>query len=80
MRWYNEKRPHTSLNMDIIKTPHLALVRKTPGGGTVVTRNRLRNAMPRRARRGRTHFGIVFKIEVPCWSFGGVSDLRMREL
>jgi putative transposase len=37
MWWYNEKRPHMSLNLDVIETPHQAFVRKMPEEGTVVT-------------------------------------------
>ena len=35
MGWYNEVRPHMSLNLDEIETPHRAYLRKTPGEGTV---------------------------------------------
>ncbi len=35
--WYNEKRPHMSLNLDVIETPHQAFVRKMPEEGMVVT-------------------------------------------
>jgi len=35
--WYNEKRPHMSLNLEIIETPHQAFVRKLPGEEKVVT-------------------------------------------
>jgi putative transposase len=34
--WYNEKRPHMSLNLEVIETPHQAFVRKMPGEGTVI--------------------------------------------
>lgn len=36
VRWYNEKRPHMSLNMDVIETPHQAFTRKMPSEGMVV--------------------------------------------
>ena len=36
VEWYNEKRPHMSLNMEVIETPHQAFVRKMPGEGRVV--------------------------------------------
>jgi transposase InsO family protein len=36
MEWYNEVRPHMSLNLDVIETPHQAFVRKMPGEGTVI--------------------------------------------
>jgi putative transposase len=34
--WYNEVRPHMSLNLDVIETPHQAFVRKMPEPGTTV--------------------------------------------
>jgi putative transposase len=30
IRWYNTKRPHMSLNLDVIETPHQAYLRKMP--------------------------------------------------
>ena len=36
VEWYNEKRPHMSLNMEVIETPHQAFIRKMPGEGRVV--------------------------------------------
>ena len=36
VRWYNEVRPHMSLNLDVIETPHEAFIRKMPKEGTVV--------------------------------------------
>ncbi len=36
IEWYNEKRPHMSLNLDVIETPHQAFIRKMPGEGTVI--------------------------------------------
>ena len=30
MRWYNTKRPHMSLNLDVIETPYQAYLRKMP--------------------------------------------------
>ena len=36
MEWYNEVRPHMSLNLDVIETPHGAFIRKMPKGGTIV--------------------------------------------
>lgn len=30
MTWYNEKRPHRSLNFDILETPQMAFLRKMP--------------------------------------------------
>jgi len=35
--WYNLKRPHMSLNLDVIETPYQAYARKMPEEGTVVT-------------------------------------------
>lgn len=34
--WYNEKRPHMSLNLDVIETPHQPFIRKMPEGGIVI--------------------------------------------
>ena len=36
VEWYNEVRPHVSLNLDIIETPSQAYTRKMPEPGTVV--------------------------------------------
>ncbi|MDG6909270.1 MAG: DDE-type integrase/transposase/recombinase [Nitrososphaerota archaeon] len=36
IRWYNEKRPHMSLNLEVIETPHQAFVRKMPEPGIVI--------------------------------------------
>lgn len=36
MEWYNMKRPHMSLNLDVIETPYQAFVRKMPEPGTVI--------------------------------------------
>lgn len=36
IKWYNEKRPHMSLNLDAIETPHQAFIRKMPEEGTVI--------------------------------------------
>ena len=36
MVWYNDVRPHMSLNLDVIETPSEAFVRKMPAEGTVV--------------------------------------------
>jgi putative transposase len=36
MWWYNEVRPHMSLNLDVVETPHQAFVRKMPQEGTVI--------------------------------------------
>jgi putative transposase len=36
VKWYNEVRPHMSLNLDAIETPHQAFVRKMPRQGRVV--------------------------------------------
>ncbi len=36
VEWYNEVRPHMSLNLDIIETPHQAFVRKMPEEGIVI--------------------------------------------
>jgi putative transposase len=37
IQWYNLKRPHMSLNLDVIETPYQAYARKMPEEGTVVT-------------------------------------------
>ena len=36
IEWYNMKRPHMSLNMEVIKTPYQAFIRKMPEPGTVI--------------------------------------------
>ena len=36
MEWYNEVRPHMSLNLEVVETPHQAFVRKMPEAGTVI--------------------------------------------
>jgi putative transposase len=36
VKWYNEVRPHMSLNLDVIETPHQAFLRKMPKEGRVV--------------------------------------------
>ncbi len=36
IEWYNMKRPHMSLNLEIIETPHEAYIRKMPKEGMVV--------------------------------------------
>jgi putative transposase len=36
MRWYNVKRPHMSLNLDVIETPYQAYLRKMPKDGIAV--------------------------------------------
>jgi putative transposase len=36
VKWYNEKRPHMSLNLEIIETPHQAFIRKMPKPGNVM--------------------------------------------
>ncbi|MEM3637069.1 MAG: integrase core domain-containing protein [Conexivisphaerales archaeon] len=36
VKWYNEVRPHMSLNLDIIETPHQAFVRKVPTPAEVI--------------------------------------------
>ena len=60
MEWYNTTRPHMSLNLDVIETPYQAYLRKMPDEKeSSRTRNQERDTMPRRARKGRTHFGIV---------------------
>jgi len=35
IQWYNMKRPHMSLNLKILETPHQAFIRKMPREGTV---------------------------------------------
>jgi putative transposase len=35
MEWYNYRRPHMSLNLEVIETPYKAYVRKTPPEGIV---------------------------------------------
>jgi putative transposase len=35
IEWYNMTRPHMSLNLDIIETPHQAYARKMPEGGII---------------------------------------------
>ncbi|MEM3637592.1 MAG: integrase core domain-containing protein [Conexivisphaerales archaeon] len=30
VKWYNKVRPHMSLNLDVIETPHQAFMRKMP--------------------------------------------------
>ncbi len=37
MRWYNMKRPHMSLNLDIIETPYQAYLRKMPDKEGIIT-------------------------------------------
>jgi putative transposase len=37
IEWYNMKRPHMSLNPDIIETPYQAYQRKMPGKDGVIT-------------------------------------------
>lgn len=36
VEWYNEVRPHMSLNLDVIETPHQAYARKMPEPGVVI--------------------------------------------
>lgn len=36
-RWYNMKRPHMSLNLDVIETPYQAYLRKMPDKDGLVT-------------------------------------------
>ena len=36
MKWYNEVRPHMSLNLDAIETPQQAFIRKMPESGIVI--------------------------------------------
>ena len=36
IEWYNMKRPHMSLNLDVIETPYQAFIRKMPEPGTVI--------------------------------------------
>ena len=35
IQWYNMKRPHMSLNLNIIETPYQAFIRKMPKEGTI---------------------------------------------
>lgn len=37
MKWYNTKRPHMSLNLDIIETPYQAYIRKMPDTDGIIT-------------------------------------------
>jgi putative transposase len=37
MQWYNTKRPHMSLNLDIIETPYQAYLRKMPDKEGIIT-------------------------------------------
>jgi putative transposase len=36
VKWYNEVRPHMSLNLDVIETPSQAFLRKMPKPGNVM--------------------------------------------
>lgn len=36
IRWYNMKRPHMSLNLEVIETPYEAYIRKMPKEGMVI--------------------------------------------
>ncbi len=36
MEWYNTRRPHMSLNLDVIETPYRAYLRKTPPEGIIL--------------------------------------------